>query len=311
MKSLACDFKVNLGQALVPRYHYLVNVQSFDLLNGKLQVSVRTMKIYTFQDYKAFLRDHVQSLPKGGRGESLKMARYLRVHPTMLSQILAGEKDFSLEHAQKVCEYLHLDEDEARYFVLLVLWARAGSVDLRTHFEKQIQELRERSLKTEKQIKKHRKLSSEDASRFYSNWKYSATRLAVGIKDLRTVPDLARYLNVTEREVGIVLRFLMEAGLIRDKHEWFEAVDDVTFIDADSPLYSLHHLNWRVRAVESNTERRKQDYTFTSPMTLSRETFAEIRSLLLSQIKVIGEKVVESPSEMLACLNIDLFEVGR
>lgn len=269
------------------------------------------MKIYGFRDYKAFLKDHIQALPKRGRGESLKIARFLGVHPTMLSQVLNNERDLSLEHGQRICEFLHLDEDETRYFIMLILVKRAGSVDLRTHFEKQLEEMRARALKTERQIKKHRKLTEEEAGRFYSSWKFSATRLMLSLPRVRSVQDVAEQLGVSEREVAQILRFLIEAGLIEEKGGKYQMAEKVTFINAESPHYSRHHLNWRMRAVDACGEQRTSDYTFTAPMTLSRNDFEKIRGSLLSEVKRISETVTASTPDVLACLNIDFFKVGR
>lgn len=53
---------------------------------------------------------------------------------------------------------------------------------------------------------------------------------------------------------------------------------------------------------------RDEDLYFTSPMSLSPDTYGEVRALLLAAIEEVSKKVAPSPSESVACLSIDLFD---
>ena len=60
------------------------------------------MSIFKSSDYRQFIRQTVQGFPHGGRGEWARLAEHLDVNATMISQVLSGAKDFSIEQAQKV-----------------------------------------------------------------------------------------------------------------------------------------------------------------------------------------------------------------
>ena len=97
------------------------------------------MNIYIYSNYSTFLRNYIKGLPKNGRGEINRIAENLRVHPTLVSQVLGGSKDFSLEQAHILSKYLGLNSMESDYFLLLVQKARAGTTDLKNYFSGNMQ----------------------------------------------------------------------------------------------------------------------------------------------------------------------------
>ena len=101
------------------------------------------LSLFSFSDYKAFIRTWIEQLPKQGRGEFARISRVTGIHKTTLSQIIKGSKDLSLEQAIKVTRHLGLNRIETEYFILLVDRARAGSEELRRHFEGLIEERRQ------------------------------------------------------------------------------------------------------------------------------------------------------------------------
>ncbi len=68
----------------------------------------------------------------------------------MVSQVMAGSKDFTLEQAKKVAEYFVLPKFETDYFLLLVQIERAGTQDLKNYFREKRDEIKKESLKISK-----------------------------------------------------------------------------------------------------------------------------------------------------------------
>jgi hypothetical protein len=90
------------------------------------------MTIFEFTDYKKFVLHTIESNPELGRGSVKKIAESLRVHPSLISQILKGLKDFNPEQANDVATFLGLDEEATEYFLCLVEIERAGTAKLKT-----------------------------------------------------------------------------------------------------------------------------------------------------------------------------------
>ena len=96
------------------------------------------MIIFEFDDYKNFVNTRIIALPRKGRGEYQKIAEYLRVHATLISQIFKGPRELTLEQACELSTYLSLNALETDYFITLVEFRRAGSLKLKEILERRI-----------------------------------------------------------------------------------------------------------------------------------------------------------------------------
>ena len=83
--------------------------------------------LFEYSDYKLYLSDKIDGMPKHGRGERSKLAEALRCHLAYVSQVLKGEAQLSLEQADIINQYFDHSPDEADFFLLLVQAARAGT----------------------------------------------------------------------------------------------------------------------------------------------------------------------------------------
>ena len=69
------------------------------------------MIIFDYDEYSTFLRAWIESQPRKGRGWARKLALHLKVHPTLISQVLQSKKDLTVEQAQKTAELMGLGSD--------------------------------------------------------------------------------------------------------------------------------------------------------------------------------------------------------
>ncbi len=79
----------------------------------------------------------------------------------------------------------------------------------------------------------------------------------------------------------------------------------------DSPLLPKHHMNWRLRALESLDHPRQDDLHYSSVMSISREAFLKIRSSMLQLIEESEPVIKSAKDEALFCWAIDLFQVSE
>ncbi|MBX3035089.1 MAG: DUF4423 domain-containing protein, partial [Bdellovibrionaceae bacterium] len=128
------------------------------------------------------------------------------------------------------------------------------------------------------------------------------------LPDIRDGHDIARRLNLPAPVVAKVLQLLTEQGLCMIKDGKLDYGAAHIYIDRDSPHAHKHQRNWRIRAMHIMEQGRDENMFFTSPMSLSREVFEEVRRLLPNVIQEISKKAGPSPSEKVACLNIDWFD---
>jgi uncharacterized protein (TIGR02147 family) len=269
------------------------------------------MQIFEFRDYKAYLQQVLANLPQRGRGEVNRMAAHLRVHPTLVSQVLRGAKDFTVEQAHRLCSYLGLQGADADGFLLLVQKERAGTAELRAYYDAKLKELKKQSLRVANQLNEHRALTAQDQAIFYSTWIYSAIRLFTSVGEGKTVAEVAERFRLPRTLVSEILAFLKGAGLCSEAEGRFGLGQRQTHLEFGSPFLSRHHTNWRLQSIRRAEGLGAEELMFTSPFSVSREDFAKIRSDLLQLIKRSSALIKDSPAEEIACMNLDLFWIGE
>lgn len=265
------------------------------------------MTVFEYDNYKVYVNDWVKALPNQGYGTYSKIADALGTNSVVMSQVFRADRDLNLEQAVNLTQFLGLATLEADYFVLLVQLARSGSLELRNMIQRQLGELRSRGQAIKNRIS-HQQLSDEDKAVFYSQWYYIAIWLAAVIPEFSTTAKLAAHLELPKDVVVDVLRFLIDRGLLVQQGGDYQFGKNVIHVPHDSPHVGRHHVNWRLKALQSMDKNRSGNLFYTAPLSLSDALAEKIREQLLQFIQTQTKKVSESPSETLRCLNIDWFE---
>lgn len=268
------------------------------------------MSIFDYQNYRPYVLDRIKILPKRGRGELQKIARALSMHPSSISQVLKGQKRFTLEQACRLAAHFGLNELESDYLLNLTERERAGTRELQSSIDRRLNKIRELASQLVNRLPRDQILSEENKALFYSSWFYSAIRLATDIKGLQTIEALSEHFSLPPGLVNEVLRFLVSCGLCIEENGLYKMGPRRTHLEATSPLISRHHMNWRVKAIERSTKlEQTEELQFSSPVVLSKKDALEIRKVLLDQIQAILKVVANSGSEDLYSFNIDWLKV--
>ena len=136
------------------------------------------MELLKHEDYKEYLRERIRAMPRKGRGEVQRIAKALRVHPSFISQVLRGSNHLTGEQALALAAHWGLAEGDTDYFLLLVQHQRASTPALKHHFHRKIVNFREQIRANREEERREFAISRADQSIFYSDWHYSAIRLA-------------------------------------------------------------------------------------------------------------------------------------
>ncbi len=268
------------------------------------------MTLFKFNDSRLYLRHYISALPKNGRGEALKIARHLGVSTTLISQILTGEKSFTLEQAQSLVGYLGLTEIETDYLLFMVQLERAGSADLKKFWQGKLREIQDRALKISNRIKPAHNLSEQERAVFYSTPLYSAIRLFTSVgKKGKSLGEICDRFELPRAKTTEMLRFLCETGLCVLKSERYFMGTQSTHLEFGSPHLFRHHSNWRVKAISRSERLSDKELMYTAPVSLSKEDFEELREKMVVFIQDFLKTVHASPAEEVACLNLDFFWV--
>ncbi len=267
------------------------------------------MSIFKYKQYKPYFLDFIKAKGSAGRGEYRRISEYLGVHPTLVSQILSGEKDFSVEQVLSLAKHYGLGKSESRYLVTLVEIERAGSKELRDHFIEIRNELQKQSVQVSNRLDTKKKLSDFEKSVFYSSWVYSAVHLMTTLEKPVDFEFICQRLKISHERAREVLDFLKINGLVSEENGKLKSGATSTHLEMGSPFLIKHHTNWRVRALEKSESLTAEELMYSVNVSLSKKDFQKLREEMVVFIREFLKSVHESPAEDLAQLNLDFFWV--
>lgn len=266
------------------------------------------MNIFEFDNYREFLRSYIHHLPQHGRGELSKIADVLRISRTMLSQIMSGVRELSLDQAHELSLYLQLTELESDYFDLLVQVERTTTQKYKSHLKKKVSKFKENALNLSKRVPHEKELTDVEKSLFYSTWLYSAIHLATTLKDEGlTAEEISSRFGLDRVKTIGILDFLVRAQLCVEEKGKYKIGVRSTFVPFSSPHVLKHHSNWRIKALQKSDQLSKEEMMFTSQISLAKKDFSLVREKLAQFIKDVEKIVSSSDPDDLANLNIDWF----
>ena len=269
------------------------------------------MNIYEYDDYRKFLRLYIAKLPKKGRGEINRLAQFSNVHPSLISQMLNGLKDLSIEQAQLVCEYLDLTNQETEYFLTLVQFQRAGTAKLRNYFKQKLISIKDQSLEISRRVKQDRELTEEEKSIFYSHWLYAAIWLLTSLPKGQSLDDVSGHFEISRERATEILHFLADTHLCVIESGRYKMGPQSIHLPRSSVHLTKHHTNWRLRAIEASDNIAQEELMYTAPLSVSKSDFAKIRKRLADVIKEITDQAIGSEAEAIACFNMDFFWIRK
>jgi len=268
------------------------------------------MDLFDSTEYKAYLIDILGE--KGKRsGLRQRLAKHLGCQSSFLSQVLNGAQDLSLEHAERVSQFLQHGELERDYFLALVLKARAGTVSLREHWESRMNNLRKEKHHLHKRLKDVKTLQAEQTAIYYSAWYYAAIHVASSIPGLGRADKLAEFFGLPREMVLKVLEFLERNGLVVAKSEGYAIGPTHVHLAKDSPHVIRHHSNWRLEAMRELERGTTDGLHYSAAVTISREDAVLLKELLRSQLKENLGKIASSKEEEVFCYSLDFFSLKR
>jgi uncharacterized protein (TIGR02147 family) len=262
---------------------------------------------FEIDDYKKILKQIIAEKRKVQKGLSRRISEYAGIHPTFVSQVLSGNKDFSEEQLLLVCEFLGIKKLETKYLLTLLLIDRAGSIKLKQHYIEIRDQIRAHSLRVDQRIPKHRKLSEVEKAIFYSSWIYSAVHMLTTLETSMSFEKICSRLTEPHAKIREVLDFLISANLVKEEKGYFVATTLATHIDKQSPFLVRHHANWRLRALQAAENLAETELMYTANFSVSRKDFAQLREMMMQTIQQSYAVIKDSPAEDVAQMNLDFF----
>lgn len=268
------------------------------------------MSIFEYDDYKKWLNERLQGMPKHGRGQLRKIAQHLNTSPTIVTQVFNGDRELTPEQALLLADYFALQKIETRFLVLLVNYARAGTHLYKKSLSEEINEIRKQSQEISHRVSQNVQLTEDAKTTLYSNWYYLAIWSLTAISGFENIENICERLSLNKRKAREALDFLLKHSLvIEDEFGKLKVGPTLIHLDSNSSQISRHHQNWRLQAFRKYENPNPQDAFYTAPVTLSVKDAARLKENVLKFISESVELIKDSPSEKLYCLCLDWFEI--
>lgn len=269
------------------------------------------MNIYEYEDYRECIRGIIKDRSLDNKGVISALAKAIQIHTSLMSMVLSGKRDLSLEQGYDLCVYFDLNSTETEYFIFLLQFERAGTKRLKLHFKRKIEILQKQSKLLKNKIDDYRKLSETEQSQFYSCWLYAAIHLYCGIgEEGKSINEMISEFKKSRMLILNILSFLCKVQLLKEVQGRYFMTEKNTVLGLDSPHLIRHHMNWRNRALMRMDDLTESELMVTAPFSVSYKDFEKIRELILDTVKKTTRIINGSGEEVLASLNIDLFYVG-
>ncbi|MBD63607.1 MAG: hypothetical protein CME62_00235 [Halobacteriovoraceae bacterium] len=265
--------------------------------------------VFDYKDYKKYLNEKIADMPSKGRGVKLALSKHLRCQTAYISQILNQHINFSLEQAVKVSDFFGHSKDEAKFFLLLVQMARAGSKELEEFILQEIQEILTKREDFSYRKTAEKNLEELDQHIFYSVWYYSAVHALLSIPKFQTPLKISERLGLPLSRVQEILDFLSRTGLAIKKTDHYEIGQTRIIVPQKSIQLKKHHMNCRNQAMKSIESDKAEDLHYSFVVTHSEKDLKKIKDILSKAIDQCNDVIVESKEERAQILNIDFFKI--
>lgn len=238
-----------------------------------------------------------------------KLASAAGCQRAYLSQVLGSHVHFTPDHAAGLTNFWALKPDERDYFIELVNYARAATPALQKIIKEKLKYFRSKNETVSGRIKKPVIGELEFVTKYYSSWHYSAIHILLTVSAYRSVPKISERLNLSPLIVTAALRDLADGGLAELKgNMWLPKFFDL-HLPASSPMISVHHQNWRTRAVINSIGKDEESLHFTGVYSLSQQDAHNLRSLLLEFVSNTRKTALASLESEVFSFCCDLFRI--
>jgi len=265
--------------------------------------------LFEYASYKKFINDLIRTYPSAGHGQRKLLAQFIGCQVAYITHVLSGERDFSLEQAEAAARYFSLSKLETDYFLNLVQENRASTVALRKYFERQLNEIRDRSKRLDKKLNFKDVLPDEAKLIYYSSWLYSAIHIALTVPSLRTVPALAQKFSISTAHTLEILEFLCKYGMAHKENNQYKTKAPLLHLEKGSPLVVRHHSNWRLRALSSLDEVQEKNFHYSLAFSISKKDVQRIHEQMIKSVMEVAEIIKPSKEEELMGLCLDVFHI--
>lgn len=262
--------------------------------------------VFSHQTYKAVMKDRL--LGGSNRGQLSRAAEFLNSQRSFLSRVMNTEIHLTPDHAYELTRFWEMPKSEAEYFQALVEFDRAASPKFREHIKEKITAMKRAHDALNDRVERPKIMSGERELVYYSSWLWSAVHILTSVPKYQTVEALARHLNLPAMVVKNSLEQLNGYGMVNQRSNKWEFTSGELHLAKESPLVTMHHQNWRARAMLDAQMHHADSVHFTNIQSLSLRDYERVKEIILDAISAMAKVAGPSDPEEVMIFSCDLFK---
>jgi|GEM_PF-1719485 len=260
----------------------------------RIEEQAKRPDLFTYQDYRAFLRDWIGYLKTQRKRFSLrKLAVEAQMGTGYLSMVLSGKHAISAKGLAKILPHLGLNESEKTFLELLLTVAESDIHGVRMEALGRIQRFRA--------YEQHNPQEME-TFQYLSRWYHVAIREMAGLDGVEWEPAAIQKRlksRVPLKEVDDALKFLVD-------HKYIELSKDgaVNFPEKNIQCFDkifqvalrqFHREMFRIAGETLDNTPIEQRHVLGHTVAVSKSTYVKIRDLMEQTIRNIAELTKSDP----------------
>jgi plasmid maintenance system antidote protein VapI len=262
--------------------------------------------IYHYLNYKEFLKTHFRRK----RGELQLGAKALSVHMSKLTRVIRDDEHLTPEQALKMSRFLKLESEETEYFLNLVSLGRSSDSNFNQYMKWKLAQQRGARLAPHPLIPMKRPLSPSEETLYHSSFLFGAVWLSSMINGENSLGQIAERLDQPTETISQIASFLCEVGLCTRHEDELQPGARLMEISSSSPILKQFLSTWRVQGIQKLGSRNEKDLFYSEPMAIGQQAYENILKILKTAMTDARSALKKERSEVLACLNIDFFQVN-
>lgn len=265
--------------------------------------------VFAFDDYRSFLHACLKGTG-ADRGLVAKCAASMQIHSSLLSRVLAGERDLSAEQIALAAEFLRLDSLATRYLVALLSRERAGTDKLRELYSAELQRLRAEKHKYFNLIRDQSSVSEEDLAVYLASPDMQLVLSSAALKDCDREEKICQRLGMSRERVDRALDFLLARGwMVREAGGRLRKTPLKMVFRQNPLLGKLFTRHWRLHVLNRQAEvHPEQECSLTTLVCLKREDAEKVVKELKAVAAAAYERNVLSDADDVYTFTLDFLK---
>lgn len=271
------------------------------------------MNIFEAKNYRDYVKACIKRDRDSGKTGSVKrLARFLKIHSTYVSQVIKAKSDFSVDQALGFCIYENLSPEHTEFFLDLVCRDRSGTQEARAHYQARI----ERRLGELADMKKRwhisESLTEDQEQKYYHSWLPQVVHLYCQLPGKHSIESISAGLGIQTEAVSAVIEDLESIGFVERSAGGVASLRDSVHLGRGSRFTARNTVNWRLKVISDITGTgRLPGIHYSSVVSMSKKASAEIDKLILKHLDEMRDIVVPSPSEALYSYCLDFYPLVK